>query len=286
MIEIEPTEAERAQRCLAPATLAWATQALVHDGVVLLKQVADHADLDVLEARMAEDTRELLAFVDRYGGNPRAQGHLQQGPPPFAPYVFESVVMNPFANQVGVAMLGADARLTFYNGNTNCPGSCQQELHMDSGHLFPNWEIATPAWSLVVNVPTDDCTTDNGAVELWPGSHTVPMAATRIDPGTEAARRGLAPPVRGVSIKGDIMIRDTRLWHRGVPNLSDKPRQMIALIHTVGWKQGARLVFGDGSDRVLEGHVIDANATYTSDQIDYLLAPSRAIFERRGTPTH
>jgi hypothetical protein len=45
----------------------------------------------------------------------------------------------------------------------------------------------------------------------------------------EAARRAVAPPVLNTLPRGAVSVRDYRLWHRGVPNLGDRPRHMIAL---------------------------------------------------------
>ena len=279
---IEPSPRERAAGRLAPLHLDAAKRALIEDGLVLLRQIAHHDELDRLGERMAADTRQLLAFVERNGGNPRARGHLQQGPPPTRDFVLPSVAANPIVAQVTDAALGSRPKLTFYNGNTNCPGSSVQGLHMDTGHLFPDWDTPTPAWQIVVNVPPDDCTVQNGAIELWPGTHRVVRHAKPVSPEAEARRRRERPPERGVSEKGDVLLRDGRIWHRGVPNATEKPRQMIALIHSAPWSASNRVAFQTGCDVVLEAGDFDANATYTDQPIDYLYGPSRRLFEARG----
>ena len=78
------------------------------------------------------------------GGLP---GHLMLGPPPFAPFVFDDIVANPFAIQVSQAILGDSFFNGFYCGNTNCPGNQTQPLHRDTGHLWPDLEVAHPAAS-------------------------------------------------------------------------------------------------------------------------------------------
>ena len=253
---------------------------------MLLRGIAAENELNKLEHRMQADTLRLTEFVNRNGGNPRASGHLQQGPPPICDFVLPSIAMNPIVNQISCAVLGGKPCLTFYNGNTNGPGSCVQGLHADTRHLFPDWETATPPWQLVVNIPTDDCTLDNGAIELWPGTHQVVRPQTPPDAETEAARRQTHPPIRAVSRRGDILLRDGRLWHRGVPNQSDKPRQMIALIHSAAWAAGELLTFETGCEAVLHNPQLSVRAEYTTKPIDYLFGPSRRLFEARGlSPT-
>jgi hypothetical protein len=61
-----------------------------------------------------------------------------------------------------------------------------------------------------------------------------------IDAEAEAARRAVAPPVRGNARKGSVLIRDMRLWHRGTPNHSAATRFMIAMIHSVAWYRRTR----------------------------------------------
>jgi len=240
------------------------------EGYVVLEDIVSHAHLDVLRERMDEDSRKLIA-ADKWGGAGRVKGHLQQGPPPFAPYVFCDIVANPFAIQVTRELLGDGVYNSFYNGNTNCPGSGKQPLHRDGGHLWPGLEVAHPAASVVVNISPMDVSEENGSVELWPGTHLVTSVEGRIDEQAEEARRKIVPPVRGNAKKGSVLIRDIRLWHRGVPNPSDRPRHMIALIHNSRWLQrGKPLKFNNGCEAAFIGSDFDHNVEFTDAPIDYL----------------
>ena len=246
---------------------------------------------------MDEDTEELLRYCESIGGNPRAVGHLQQGPPPSPDLVFADVVINGAVNQVCRALYGAEADerplLTFYNGNTNCPGSVVQHLHMDGRHYTEAGEAVAPTASVVVNIPPGPTRLGNGAIELWPGSHRIHCVN---DAGTGAGeaegatiaslateRQRSMAPVRPETEVGDVLIRDVRLWHRGVPNQSERPRHMIALIVTKRIPDAPvqRLRFERGCEAALEGHGVDANADYVEGPIDYLIAPTRRIYERR-----
>ena len=253
---------------------------------MILEGALPTAPLDALRRRMDRDTVDLLRFCATIGGNPRQTGHLQQGPPPFADYVFAGIAMNAQVNAVALALFGGRPQLTFYNGNTNCPGSVRQHLHMDGRHITAPNEPVAPTTAVVVNVPPGVMDDGNGAIELWPGSHRVLVQADGqgVPPEMEAERFATRPPENPSTVPGDVLIRDVRLWHRGVPNASSRPRHMIALILSApsdGERTGRRLPFGRGCEAALEGRGADTNAEYTDGPIDYLFGPTKRIHRAR-----
>lgn len=264
---------------VSPDDTEGAREAMDEHGCVILVGAVTTEPLDVLRRRMDRDTHTLLRYCKTIGGNPRETGHLQQGPPPFADYVFPEVAMNPAVNAVARAVYGERPRLTFYNGNTNCPGSVRQRLHMDGRHSTQPGERVSPTSSMVVNIPTGPAHDANGAIELWPGSHRVAVFDSNgVPERMEAQRRVVRGPVNPHTKPGDVLLRDVRLWHRGVPNPSDRPRHMIALILTKPWSESRRrLKFGKGCERALEGHDADPNAEYVDGPIDYLFHETRRI---------
>lgn len=269
-MQITISPEERVAGRMTEAHLEQALAAIREDGYVVLENVVSHEHLDILRERMDEDSRKLIA-AQQWGGAGRVPYHLQQGPPPFAPYVFPDIVANPFVIQVTKTLLGEGVYNSFYNGNTNCPGSTRQPLHGDGRHLWPDMKEAHPTASVVVNISPMDTTEENGAVELWPGTHLVTGVGYPISAEMEEARRKVRPPVRGVAKKGSVLIRDIRLWHRGVPNLSDRPRHMIAMIHNVRWLQRGRpLRFLKGCEEAFNNPDLDHNAVFVDEPFDYL----------------
>ena len=258
-----------------------AAQAIAEDGCVIIECAVPRAPLALLRRRMDRDTHDLLRYCATIGGNPRAAGHLQQGPPPFADYVFAEVAMNAAAVAAAAAVFDAPPRLTFYNGNTNCPGSVTQHLHMDGVHQTQPGEPVAATFSLVVNIPPGHMHEGNGAIEIWPGSHRVGVydERRRITDEMQARQRASRPPLQVRAEPGDILLRDVRLWHRGVPNPSTRPRHMIALIYSTPRQPSARrLPFGKGCESALEGHGADANAEYQRGPIDYLFGPTQRVY--------
>lgn len=276
-MEIMITPAELAQAQMTAAHLAQAITAVRSDGYVVLADVVDHAHLDTLRERMEADSQILLQ-AHKWGGAGEIPGHLQQGPPPFAPYVFADIVANPFATQVTKAILGEGVYNRFYNGNANCPGSGTQPLHPDTPHLWPNMAVAHPPASLVVNVSLVDVSEANGATELWPGTHLIPINRGPLSAETEAQRRADVPPVRANARKGSLLIRDMRLWHRGVPNQSNTIRHMIALVHNIKWLQrGDPLLFNTGCEDAFPAGDLDHNVQFTDKPLEYLFTRTPTI---------
>jgi len=269
-MQITVTPSERAAESLNPDNLRQATQAVLEDGYVVLANVVDLNCLDTVRERMEADSQELIA-TQKWGGAGHVKGHLQQGPPPFAPFVHRDIVANPFAIQVTHAILGDGLFNRFYNGNCNCPGSGTQPLHADGPHLWKNLPIAHPPVSLVVNICPMAATEESGATEIWPGTHRIPNISNPISPTQEAARREIVPPVRALTPKGGLVIRDMRMWHRGVPNHSDHIRHMIATVHQVGWMQrGRRMLYAADCAEHFPASALDHNADFTEQPLDYL----------------
>ena len=87
--------------------------------------------------------------------------------------MFSDIAANPIVEHVTSTLFGSGAFNSFYNGNTNTPNSETQPLHMDTGHLWHNLNPSHPTHMVVVNISPIDTTEENGAVELWPGTHLI-----------------------------------------------------------------------------------------------------------------
>ena len=278
-MKIKVSSEELTKRELSASHLRQAIDAIREEGYIILGNIVSHNHLDLLNEKMTQDSHTIVSSdSDRWEGR-RAIGHLQQGAPPFAPYIFSDIVANPIVEHVSTTLLGEGAFNGFYNGNTNTPGSTQQNLHMDTSHLWPNLNPSHPTASVVVNIPMIDVTEERGAIELWPGTHIAGDVSRRLDEVTEEAQRKVRPPVRGTTQKGDVLIRDMRLWHRGTPNLSDTHRHMIALVHYVGWLHRGRTIrYVKGCEGAFKNSRVDPHATFLDEPHDYL-------FDYRGPNT-
>jgi len=101
-----------------------------------------------------------------------------------------------------------------------------QWLHVD----LPRWEMyerVHPPPGLGVNYAVHDVSCDGGAMRLVPDTHTMPFQLDKMAPFTESEMlesfglmRVMVCPMK----RGDILLRDLRLWHAGAANLGDTPR--------------------------------------------------------------
>ena len=126
----------------------------------------------------------------------------------------------------------------------------RQLSHKDGSFAHPLYP-----YYFIANIPLCDFSVENGATEFWLGSHAqatwrdqqlatetgmpkypVCRKGEPIPPITEeakATRMKIRPPIQPLCYQGDIMIRDLRLWHAGMPNESDKHRIMLGLGYAV-----------------------------------------------------
>lgn len=97
--------------------------------------------------------------------------------------------------------------------NVNLPGSVRQHIHSDSD--FDKRII-------IINIPTISVNEENGSTEIFPQSNLQPLSYL-----------GFLLNYSGDSVRintslGDVFVRDSRVWHRGMENYSNSIRPMIA----------------------------------------------------------
>lgn len=260
-----------------------AVKAILTDGFVVLQDVVDLKHLDILHARMVEDVRLLTARKDApFNWN---TGNVQQEPPPIAPYLFRDILLNDMAVAVTKRVLGKGVKNFYYSGNTAVKSTERQPVHADTGHLWPQLDHPHPPVQLVVNIPTVDVSPENGSTELWPGTHLDLTVSIHDDIKVPAAalerRRAEVPPMQPTMKRGSLLIRDIRLWHAGMPNHTDTPRPMIAMIHAPYWfETGKPLRFPKESEAFFADSELTTAATFVEGPIDYLHSPEAYEYQK------
>jgi ectoine hydroxylase-related dioxygenase (phytanoyl-CoA dioxygenase family) len=148
--------------------------------------------------------------------------------------------------------LGANPSWGFVTGNNALPNTngLRQPVHKDTTFFHPQCPFY-----VIANIPLCPFNKTTGSTEFWLGSHQstvgsdqvmatpaskVANAKLRVGepecnilPGILEDRRKIRPPIQPVCEKGDIMLRDLRTWHAGMPNESDDYRIMLALGYKV-----------------------------------------------------
>ncbi len=245
MKEIVVSAAEKAGGILSPENRTRAVAAIHADGYVVLHGVVDTAHLDVLQERMLADLEKILARPDApFNFN---TGNVQQDAPPFAPFLFDDILRNDLVISVTKAVLGPNLKMPFYSGNTALPGGTRQPVHPDVAQLWQDLAHPTPAFGLVINVPVVDVSPANGSTEFWPGTHhdttyDIHGGSARIPQEVLDRRAAQMPPFQPTIPRGSVVIRDIRMWHAGMPNHTDVPRPMLAMIHWCSWWQSGEII--------------------------------------------
>lgn len=266
-MRIQISADEYATHQLDAVTLKSAVEAIEADGFVVLGGVIDPGVLDELKPKLDEDTAELLRRGE-WGGAGKLPGHLQQAMPRSGRYIHRDIVTNPLIIEVTHAVLGDGVHNGSYNGNTNLPGSQRQPLHRDAEHLWPH--LVHPTVTMIINVYPIDVDETNAATEIWPGTHQI-LGPRRVSEDDEEQRRATVPPVLAITRKGDAVLRDIRLWHRGVPNTSNAVRHMIAMSHSARWYApgGPIRVTADAAPKFTDD-ILSTPVEVVPDDYDYL----------------
>ena len=201
---------------------------------------------------------------------------------PMAP-PFLTPLEHPGIQAVCEAVLGEGAVVENLASDTPLGlGSTFQEFHRDCGN-DPKEE--REIWTLVVNVNLTDVSADMGPFEIVPttaqtdiaevaaafGQHDRSTGEPLPFPGAEAAAEAAAAaapfpaPVPLLARKGDILIRDPRVVHRGTLSYSTEPRPALAYIFVPGDRANS---WGLGKNtRIHAAAVVRSPFTHTRTQI-------------------
>jgi Phytanoyl-CoA dioxygenase (PhyH) len=266
MISIEISAAERASGQLSVEKVATAVQAMAEDGVVALRQAIELAAVDALCARMLED---LARYELEYEIDNNFQGIR---PPPFHPFLFREIIFNEPAITISRAVLGDGATLTGYGANTAFVGSQVQQVHADT--VPPEPGPYQPCRFLVVNVPLVDMTEENGATIYWPGTHhDLRLHSGNRFPTDEmiAEWQAKRPAERVFAKRGDLVLRDLRVWHGGMPNSTTTHRPMLAIVHRWEKPENTSFEAEEGSEAFWASHPrLQTNPSFVPKPINYL----------------
>jgi ectoine hydroxylase-related dioxygenase (phytanoyl-CoA dioxygenase family) len=131
----------------------------------------------------------------------------------------EAVQRAPF-NDPALLALASGARVRDLWLRSAPPGSRAQAIHRDRSLA------KRPA--LVIDVLLTEFAPENGATEIWPGSHLIPDRddAERARTAERAASHSSVFVTGG---PGDVVFRDPRAWHRAGANGTGARRTMLSL---------------------------------------------------------
>jgi hypothetical protein len=183
---------------------------LSEQGYVVLRGLVSPDRLDKLNA-------ELLAaygHAEKFAGGGSISGHLNCFPGRHAQFVYDDLTRRGVVDAIIAMRSGRDNRVRA-TMNFNLPGSVAQHFHIDG--LYTDDFI-------ICNVAVVDTTTVNGAIDLLPGTSREFLPFWKY-----ALHRTYRLSTRIEMARGDVLIRRSNLWHRGMPNNGTAPRPMMSL---------------------------------------------------------
>jgi hypothetical protein len=218
------TPAEQKNSSLSDGTLTKALRHLREAGFVILERALPLGWVDEMRVAFEEEGRRCDPPEDGRGG---IAIRFEM------PFLDPLAVENPFGLQIIEAVLGTDIWSIFpYHTNTTWPGAGKQHIHRDTCHLFPELPYALPPSLLIVHIPLVDFSDENGSTEVWPGSHLITDSAPDSLESKEIEERALAlPSIRTNMPAGSVVVRDMRIWHRGMPNNTETVRTMLSIVY-------------------------------------------------------
>lgn len=189
-------------------------------GYVIIRDVVSKAELSALGARVASAFELARSSGGLFSGGGTLTGHLNCFPGEQSRFAYDAL------QQRGIIdLVRAFCPRPFVTPNVglnfNLPNSVTQHYHSDSAFL---------QMFVVLNVAVVDADLVNGAIDVVPGTHKKFYKYWRF--ATERPHRfNKRLPMQ----QGDVLIRASTLWHRGMPNRSRVARPMLAL--TFGQEQ-------------------------------------------------
>ena len=246
---ISVNDSERRRGIYSPETLCKVLAALHQDGLVLLKDVIDRNHISAINEAMCAEVESILSDPTQGYNHGVRSNFLQRPPVGNSDILYEDVYFNTFLLQIANAYLGHKPIFNWITSNNALAntGGMRQPVHKDNAYPHPQFP-----YYFIANIPLCDFSVANGATEFWLGSqaHTdehdqvhvkdekeletypysrIGWPVPPITDEAREARRQIRPPLQPECQRGDIMIRDIRTWHAGMPNNSDQHRIMIGL---------------------------------------------------------
>jgi ectoine hydroxylase-related dioxygenase (phytanoyl-CoA dioxygenase family) len=188
-------------------------------GYLVFRNVVPADKLADLHRRLEEAFETAKTSGQLFAGGGTISGHLNCSPGEAARFAYQAL------ETAGIVDLAKElfpkaTRLPNVGCNFNLPKSVAQHYHADRNFLD---------WFMIVNVAVVDTTVQNGAIDMIPASHRKFYKYWRF-----AMERAYQRSTRIEMKQGDVLIRTSNVWHRGMPNFTDAPRPMLALT----WEDG------------------------------------------------
>ena len=194
-------------------------QQFAEDGYLIIKNVVSRQKLADLHAKVDDEFERAKRTGALFNGGGLVSGHLNSFPGEESRFAYDALRDYGILDLIR-AISPQSVREPNVGCNYNLPGSVTQHYHMD--RTFTN-EF------MIANIAVVDTDLINGAIDVIPGSHK------QFYPYWKFVAAGVARGHKRLPAQaGDVLVRVSNLWHRGMPNRSAVPRPMLAFT----WEDG------------------------------------------------
>lgn len=187
---------------------------LAEKGYVVFKGVVDRDKLTALRDALRAAFERGKTDGSLFSGGGLISGHLNCFPGEESRFAFDAIHDAGILDLIKSACPRA-GEIPRVGLNYNLPKSVAQHYHADS---FFHEEF------MVCNVAVVDTDLVNGAIDLLPGTQKKNYPYWRF-----AVERANRLTTRLPMDQGDVLVRSSNLWHRGMPNKAAVPRPMMAM---------------------------------------------------------
>lgn len=204
---------------IAGGVAADAKLEFANNGYFVLRKVISPDSLARLHETLSREFDAASKSGGLFSGGGLVSGHLNCFPGAGARFAYETL------QDRGVLDLVKEldprvARMPNVGCNFNLPGSHTQHFHIDRPFTRD---------FMIINVAVVDTVIENGATDVVPGSHKRFYKYTQFVL-ERCGRKAVRVPMQ----RGDVLIRSSNVWHRGMTNRTKVPRPMLAFT----WEDG------------------------------------------------
>lgn len=194
-------------------------QEYADNGYFILRNLVSSERLAALSSALSHEFESASKSGALFSGGGLMSGHLNCFPGAGARFAYDTLKERGIIDllqQLHPRVL----RMPNVGCNFNLPGSHTQHYHIDRPFTRD---------FMIVNVAVVDTVIENGATELVPGTHKRFYKYTQFVM-ERCHRNGVRVPMK----RGDVLIRSSNVWHRGMTNRTSIPRPMLAMT----WEDG------------------------------------------------
>ena len=194
-------------------------QAYAEDGYLVFRNAVSRERLSQLHRQLSQEFEESRTSGRLLAGGGTISGHLNCFPGEGARFAYDALDQHGIIDLIRTLEPKA-SKMPNVGCNFNMPHSVAQHYHADRNYLN---------YFMIANVAVVDTTIQNGAIDMIPGTHK------KFYKYWKFAAEGVARKSVRIEMKqGDVLIRTSNVWHRGMPNFTDAPRPMLAFT----WEDG------------------------------------------------